>query len=60
MGEEMFIMRNIGQWKFAPDATQDVVWAYNKMHAWFKVQVEWGIGGVKRKWRCLKKKFDST
>jgi hypothetical protein len=31
---------------------------YNKMHASFKVQVEWGIGGLKKKQRCLVKKFD--
>jgi hypothetical protein len=30
------------------------------MHANFKVQMEWGIGGLKRKWRCLIKRFDST
>jgi hypothetical protein len=22
--------------------------------------MEWGIGGLKRKWRCLIKRFDST
>jgi hypothetical protein len=33
---------------------------YNKMHASFKVQMEWGIGGLKKKWRCLMKRFDST
>jgi len=22
--------------------------------------VEWGIGGLKRKWRCFMKRFDST
>jgi hypothetical protein len=26
----------------------------------FKVQVEWGIGGFKRKWKHFKKIFDST
>jgi hypothetical protein len=30
------------------------------MHVGFKVQVEWGIGGLKRKWRHFMKKFDST
>jgi hypothetical protein len=33
---------------------------YNKMHVGFKVQVEWGIGGLKRKWRHLMKTFYST
>jgi hypothetical protein len=34
--------------------------AYNKMHVGFKVQVEWGIGGLKKQWRCFMKRFDST
>jgi hypothetical protein len=33
---------------------------YNKMHARFKMQVEWRIGGVNRKWRYVMKRFDST
>jgi hypothetical protein len=36
------------------------VQTYNKMHANFKVRMEWGIGGLKRKWRWFIKKFDST
>jgi hypothetical protein len=34
--------------------------AHNQMHARFKVRMEWGIGGVKTKWRCFMKRFDST
>jgi hypothetical protein len=34
--------------------------AYNKMHVRFRVQVEWRIGGVKRKWKRLMKRFGST
>jgi hypothetical protein len=30
------------------------------MHVGFRVQVEWGIGGLKRKWRCFMKRFDLT
>jgi hypothetical protein len=30
------------------------------MHVGFKVQVEWGIGGLKQKWKCLMKRFDFT
>jgi hypothetical protein len=30
------------------------------MHASFKVQVEWGISGLKRKWRRFMNRFDST
>jgi len=60
MGEEMFIMQTIGQWELALNVDRVVVQAYNKMHASFKVQAEWGIGGLKRKWRCLMNRFDST
>jgi hypothetical protein len=60
MGEKMFIMRRIGRWELAPNGDHVVVRTYNKMHAGFKVQVERGIGGLKRKWRCLMKRFDST
>src|SRR5690349_2283130 len=34
--------------------------AFNAVHAGLRVKVEWGIGGMKRKWRKLMKKFDST
>jgi hypothetical protein len=33
----------------APNANTDIVHAYNKMHVGYKVHVEWGIGGLKRK-----------
>jgi hypothetical protein len=32
---------------------------YNKMHASFQVQVEWGIGGLKRKSKHIMKRFAS-
>ncbi len=60
MGEEMFIMQRIGQQEFAQDVNHDVMQTYNKMHVGFKVQVEWGISGVKRKWEYFMKRFDST
>jgi uncharacterized protein (DUF486 family) len=37
MGEEIFIMRRIGQRKFTPDVTQNVVRTQNKMHARFSM-----------------------
>ncbi len=44
-----------------PNANHATMQPYNKMHASFRVQVKWGIGGLKRKWRCfIAKKFDST
>jgi hypothetical protein len=33
---------------------------HNKNNAGFKVKVEWGIKGIKFKWRRLMKRFDST
>jgi hypothetical protein len=33
---------------------------YNKNNASFKVRVEWGIGGLKSRWKRLMKRFDST
>jgi hypothetical protein len=56
----MFIMQRIGQRELMLDDDHVEVWTYNKMHASFKVQVEWGIGGLKRKWRHLMKTFYST
>jgi hypothetical protein len=46
--------------KACPNANH-VVQTFNKMHVGFKVYVEWGIGGLKRKWKHdLMKWFDST
>jgi hypothetical protein len=56
----MFIMRRIGQWELAPNADHAAMRTYNKIHVNFKVQMEWGIGGLKKKWKCFMKMFDST
>ncbi len=50
MGKEMFIMQRIGRWEITPNADMDVVHAYNNVHVGYRVQVKWGIGGLKRKW----------
>ena len=42
-------MRRLGSQKQNLLADNDAINAYNKMHAGFRVQVEWGIGGFKRK-----------
>ncbi len=60
MGEEMFIMWRIGRQELMPNANHVIMQTYNKMHVNFRVQVEWGIGELKRKWRCFIKRFDST
>ena len=39
--------------------SQEVVDAWNKMHASYHIQVEWDIGALKQKWRRLMKRFDN-
>ena len=34
--------------------------AYNKMHAGYRIQVEWGIGGLKCKFKRMMKGFDAS
>ena len=52
----MFIMRRV-------DSREDVgivgpvLNAFNKRHAGKRIQVEWGIGGLKMKWRILQSTF---
>ena len=56
---EMFILRRIQDQEMGADIAQPVVDAWNKMHAGYRIQVEWGIGGLKQKWRRLMKRFDN-
>ena len=62
VGEDMFIMRRIGQRELAgaEDGDELAIHQYNKMHAGLRVRVEWGIGGLKRKFKRLMKRFDNT
>ncbi len=48
LGENMFIVKRC---EIRPNANQDVIKTYNKMHVGYKVRVEWGIGGLRRKWK---------
>jgi len=59
-GEEMFIMHRIRPRVAQPDDSIEAIDAFNAVHAGLRVKVEWGIGGMKRKWRKLMKTFDST
>ena len=59
VGTEMFIMRRIQGQEMGADIQQSTVDAWNKMHAGYRIQVEWGIGGLKQKWRRLMKRFDN-
>ena len=58
----MFIMRRIGQRDMAGEGDYDLeaVLQFNKMHTGLRVRVEWGIGGLKRKFKRLMKSFDNT
>jgi hypothetical protein len=60
MRNEMFIMRRIGRQEVAPNSNLDVMQSYNKIHVGYQMQVEWGNGCLKRKWRRLAKRFDNT
>lgn len=48
----MFIMRRVDQ-REAVDAVGPALQAYNKVHAGKRIKVEWGIGGLKMRWRIL-------
>lgn len=58
-GEDMYIMRRVAGREIEP-GWESVINAFNSMHAGRRVCVEWGIGGLKRKWKRLMKRFDST
>jgi hypothetical protein len=58
--EATFIMKRIGRCEVGPNVDQDSIRTYNKMHVGYRIQMEWGIGGLKRKWKWLMKRFDST
>ena len=57
----MFIMHRMRQ-RGPPRINQnmEVIDAFNAVHGGMRVRVEWGIGGLKRKWRKLMKKFEAT
>jgi hypothetical protein len=60
LNEEMFIMRRIGRCEIDPNVDQDAIKTYNKMYVGYRVRVEWGIGGLKRRWRWFMKRINST
>jgi hypothetical protein len=45
----MFIMKRMGRRDLPSNVNHGAIHVYNKMHVGFKVQVEWGIGGLKQK-----------
>ncbi len=60
LDEEMFVMFQLGKLKFVHGHDQNVINAYNKMHVGYRVKVEWGIRGLKWKWKQFMKHFNST
>ena len=60
LSEDKFIMRWIGIQELPLHANLPMVEAYNKKHAGKHVNLEWGIGGLKRKWHRLMILYDST
>jgi hypothetical protein len=62
MGEVVFIMRRVDRREIPADAEEELsaIDAFNKMHAGYRIQVEWGIGGMKRKFKRLMKGFDAS
>ena len=59
IGTEMFIMRRIQGQEMGANIDQIVLDTWNKMHAGYRIQEEWSIGGLKQKWRRLIKRFDN-
>ena len=59
VGADMFIMRRFGSAEMPANVHEDVVDAFNKLHSGRRIKVEWGIGGLKRKFRRFLKTFDN-
>ena len=51
-------MRRVDHREIAADGDMRLIDGFNALHAGRRVQVEWGIGGLKRKWRRFMKKYD--
>jgi hypothetical protein len=49
VGADMLILRRVGSNEISQSANMEVVSVFNKMHAGRRIKVEWGIGGLKRK-----------
>jgi hypothetical protein len=54
-GEEMYIMPRIRHREVPEDTNMHAIDAYNKMHAGYRIKVEWGICDLKRKWKRMSK-----
>ena len=50
-------MRHVASRELEENHDEIAVNPYNKMHAGYKVRVEWGIGGLKQKWAAFNEAF---
>ena len=53
-------MRRVAPRELEENHDETAVNAYNKIHACYRVRLEWIIGGLKQKWRRLMKCFDAA
>ncbi len=60
LGEEIFVMHQLGRCECALGHDQNIINVYDNMLVGYNVRVEWGIGELKWKWRWLMKCFDFT
>ena len=60
VGADMFILRMIGVTEMGANSNESVIEAFNKLRAGRRVKVEWGIGGLKMKFKRFLKTYDNT
>jgi hypothetical protein len=51
LGADMYVLRRVDFREVAWEDQNPVISAFNRRHSHRKIKVEWGIGGVKNKWR---------
>jgi hypothetical protein len=56
----MFVMRRIGAYEISLNGNAAAIHAYNMVHAGRRIKLEWGIGGLKCRFRRFLKSFDNT
>lgn len=60
VGADRYIPHHMGRERIPLSVDVFAINAFNKLHARHQVKVEWGIGGLKQKFRRLMKRFHST
>jgi hypothetical protein len=60
IGNKKYIIKRIGRKEIAPKANLPAIVAFNKLCDGYRIHVEWGIGGIKQKWRRLCTRFDCS